>query len=280
VAEAARGECEICLEVIWTSFGERAGFSRPFVFDRQMAETTYPPLNVLKPVAEGIWIVDSGPFRVAGIIPVPVRMTVVRLSGGAIWLHSPTQWSEALQRNLESLGPIRHLIVPNPFHWSFVRGWQSHCPAARVAAAEGTKSRWLVRQRGPGIDLEIGDAACPDWSDDFDQVIVRARFLFREVIFFHRASRTAILTDLVVNLDAQKVTTWQRPGVSAMGSLGPVGKAPVYARIAYKMNGMQAAAAAAHVIGLKPERVIFSHGQWFAGDGAARLAASLRWLTD
>jgi hypothetical protein len=33
------------------------------------------------------------------------------------------------------------------------------------------------------------------------------------------------------------------------------------------------------VIRLKPERVIFSHGQWFARDGAARLAASLRWLT-
>src|SRR5579864_6488742 len=137
-----------------------------------MAETTYAPLNVLKPVAEGIWVVDSGPFRVAGFIPVPVRMTVVRLNNGGMWLHSPTQWSEALQRSVENLGPVQHLIVPNPFHWSFVREWQVHCPDACVAAAEGTKSRWIVRVRGPTIDCEIGNAPNPDWSNDFNQVMV------------------------------------------------------------------------------------------------------------
>jgi Domain of unknown function (DUF4336) len=244
-----------------------------------MAETTYPPLNVLKPVTEGIWIVDSGPFRVAGFIPVPVRMTVVRLSNGGIWLHSPIQWSQSLQRDVESLGPIGHLIVPNPFHWSFVREWQAHCPDAHVAATEGTKSRWIARIRGPTIDCEIGDAPHPNWSEDFDQVIVRGRFLFRETVFFHRASRTAILTDLVVNLDTDKVPVWERPVVSAMGSLGPRGKAPVYARMAYRMNGAQAARAAKRLIAMNPERVIFCHGQWYTHNGATQLAASLRWLT-
>ncbi len=38
-------------------------------------DATYPPLDVAKPVAPGIWIVDSGPLSVMGI-PVPVRMTV------------------------------------------------------------------------------------------------------------------------------------------------------------------------------------------------------------
>jgi hypothetical protein len=243
-----------------------------------MAETTYPPLNALKPVAEGIWIVDSGPFRVAGLISVPVRMTVARLNNGVMWLHSPTKWSEGLQRNVERLGPIRHLIVPNPFHWSFVREWQAHCPDARVAAAERTKSRWIARWHGPTIDCEIGDGPHPDWSGDFDQVMVRGRFLFRETVFFHRASRTAILTDLVVNLDADKVPVWQRAGVSAVGSMGPRGKAPFYARMAYRMNRAQAAPAVARLIAMNPERVIFSHGQWYTHDGAARLAASLRWL--
>jgi hypothetical protein len=245
-----------------------------------MAETTYPPLNVLKPVAEEIWIVDSGPFRVAGLIPIPVRMTVVRLNSGAMWLHSPTQWSEDLQRDVENLGPVRHLIAPNPFHWSFIRQWRAHCPNARVAAAEGTKNRWLVRMKGPAIDSEIADNPLPDWADDFDQLMVRGRFSFQEIVFFHRVSRTAILTDLVANLDPHKLATWQRPGVSAMGSLGPVGKAPWYARTAYRMNRPQSGSAAARVIAMNPERVIFNHGQWFTRDGAVQLAASLRWLTD
>jgi len=245
-----------------------------------MAETTYPPLNVLKPVAEGIWIVDSGPFRVAGLIPVPVRMTVVRLNSGAVWLHSPTQWSEGLQRDLENLGPIRHLIAPNPFHWGFIRDWSAHCPNARVAAAEGTKSRWLVRIKGPAIDTEIAGSPLPDWSDDFEQLIVRGRIVFREVVFMHRASRTAILTDLIANLDPHKLASWQRPGVSAVGSLAPVGRAPWYARKDYRLNRAQAAPAVERLIAMNPQRVIFSHGEWFTQDGATRLAASLRWLTD
>ena len=51
---------------------------------------TYPPLDVMKPVADGVWIVDSGPLRVLGM-PLPVRMTVVRLASGDLWLHSPTR---------------------------------------------------------------------------------------------------------------------------------------------------------------------------------------------
>jgi hypothetical protein len=43
------------------------GFKSVDQEDRGMAcevdhDGTYPPLDVLKPVAEGIWIVDSGPF--------------------------------------------------------------------------------------------------------------------------------------------------------------------------------------------------------------------------
>ena len=240
--------------------------------------TTYPPLDVLKPVADNIWIVDSGPFRVAGVIPVPVRMTVVRLRSGDMLLHSPTRWTDLLQRDVETLGPLRHVVMPNPFHWFYARAWQSHCPAARVWAAEGTRSRLIVRLRGPRIDAEIGDVPPADWTHDLEMVMIRGR-VFREIAFFHRATRTAILTDLVVNLDPEKMPAWRRPGVSAVGSLAPEGRAPVYARIAYRMNAREAGAAARRLIALHPERVIFSHGPWYQRDGAARLARSLAWLT-
>src|SRR3546814_11828904 len=50
-----------------------------------LADLTYPPLNVLKPVCRDIWIVD-GPligFGALGIrLPFPTRMTIVRLEGG------------------------------------------------------------------------------------------------------------------------------------------------------------------------------------------------------
>ncbi|HEX5282334.1 MAG TPA: DUF4336 domain-containing protein [Micropepsaceae bacterium] len=239
---------------------------------------SYPPLDVLKPVADNLWIVDSGPFRVAGIIPVPVRMTVVRMRSGEMLLHSPTRWTGLLQRDIETLGPVRHLVAPNPFHWSFVRAWQSHCAGARVWAAEGTRNRILVRLKGPRIDAELAHAPPREWADELDMEMIRGR-VFRELALFHRASRTAILTDLVVNLDPEKLPYWRRSGVSAVGSLAPKGRAPVYARIAYRMNLREAAPAARRVIAWNPARVIFSHGAWYQRDGAARLALSLAWLT-
>jgi hypothetical protein len=35
----------------------------------------------LNPVADSVWIVDAGRIKVAGL-PLPIRMTAIRLAGG------------------------------------------------------------------------------------------------------------------------------------------------------------------------------------------------------
>ena len=113
---------------------------------------TYPPLNVPKQAAENVWVVDGEPIRVMGL-QLPVRMTVVRLRSGELWLHSPTQFNEALKQALEAIGPIGHLVAPNVAHWSFVKDWQQHVSAITWAApnlrrrAAVKKSARAVRPR-------------------------------------------------------------------------------------------------------------------------------------
>ena len=46
----------------------------------------------LRPVADGIWIVDAGHINAAGL-SLPVRRTVIRLTSGDLLLHSPTRYS-------------------------------------------------------------------------------------------------------------------------------------------------------------------------------------------
>ena len=73
-------------------------------------EATYPPLDTLKPVADGLWIVDSGPMQVAGA-PLPVRMTVAKLTNGDVWLHSPTRFIRSLRDDAGfSLAQIGQLL--------------------------------------------------------------------------------------------------------------------------------------------------------------------------
>ena len=230
-----------------------------------------------EPVADGVWIVDSEPIKVAGGMPLPSRMSVLRLGGGDLMLHSPTRYSDHLKSAIEALGPIRHLIAPSIGHWMFLRDWQRACPAAKTWAVPGLKDRSQVRKAGIRIDAELGDAAPDSWASEIDQVLVRAP-VFKEVDFFHRASRTLLLTDLVLNIEPQDLPPVSRVLASALGIVAPNGKAPIYVRALLKLNRAEVSQAAARLVGFDAERVIFAHGRWFERDGAAQLRRSLSWL--
>ncbi len=244
-----------------------------------MAEATYPPLDVLKPVAEGVWIVDSGPLRILGM-PLPVRMTVIRLGDGSLWLHSPTRYDADLHRALAALGPIRHLVAPNIAHWTFLKDWQTHCPEALTWAAPNLRQRGQVRRSGLKIDRELADASPPEWDADLRQIVVPGGLGFREVAFFHGRSRTLVLTDLVLNLEAAKMPALLRPVLRLAGMTAPDGKPPPYLRLVIKLRRAAAARAAADLVALNPAVVIFAHGLWFAQGGTERLRRSVRWLGD
>jgi hypothetical protein len=239
-------------------------------------DAPYPPLDVPKPVAKGIWIVDSGPLRVVGI-PVPVRMTVIQLGNGGLLLHSPTRFDTELRTQLEQIGAIEHLVAPNSAHWTFVKEWQNHVPGALTWAAPGLRDRAQVRRAGVRIDHDL-EAAVPDvWAKDLYQVLVPGAG-FAEIALYHKSSRTLVLTDLVLNLEPEKLPLIIRPAARLLGVTTPVGKAPFYLRMIVNRKREEAKAAAQRLVAFQPKRVIFSHGRWFHKDGAALLRQSLDWL--
>jgi hypothetical protein len=54
--------------------------------------------DVPMPIADDVWIVDSGP--IGRVIRMPIRMTVLRLVSGALWLHSPMPFTPSLLQAL------------------------------------------------------------------------------------------------------------------------------------------------------------------------------------
>lgn len=237
---------------------------------------TYPPLDVLKPVGDEVWIVDSGPLHVFGLA-LPIRMTVLRLSSGDLWLHSPTRFTEELRAQLERHGRIAHLIAPDTAHWSYLREWQRKCPDTLTWAAPGLRQRRQVQRAGIRIDHILSDTSPPDWISELEQITVRG-LGFNEVDFFHRSSRTLIMTDLVQSLEAEYLPTFTRIMARLNGIAAPQSRAPIYLRLAVKANKREAARAAIRLVEWQPERVIFSHGRWFERDGTEALKQSLNWL--
>ena len=245
-----------------------------------MTDTTYPPLDVLKPVASDLWIVDSGPL--SGSLPLPVRMTVVRLADGTVWLHSPTRFDEALARAIEGIGPIRHLVAPNIAHWMYLAAWQRRFPQALTWAAPNLRQRGPVRRKVEAgelrLDRDLDEQSPEDWAGDIRQTVVPGGLSFREVAFFHAASRTLILTDLVLNLEPHKLPWHLRLPMRLAGATAPDGRAPLYLRLAVRLGGRAASRAAAALVALAPQRVLFAHGAWFERDATPALRRSLRWL--
>lgn len=134
--------------------------------------TTYAPLDILKTVGDGIWIVDSGPLHAAGAIPLPVRMTVMQLEDGGIVLHSPTRYDPVLRQEIESLGAIRHIVAPNSAHWSFVKDWKGRVPDALTWAAPGLRQRRQVKKARIAWHGDLGPQSQAHFAPDIDHIEV------------------------------------------------------------------------------------------------------------
>ncbi|WP_206542662.1 DUF4336 domain-containing protein [Sphingomonas endophytica] len=237
------------------------------------APASYPPLDVLKPFAEDVWIVDSGPMIASGL-SLPIRMTVVRLSGRALLLHSPTPFTPALAAALSELGTVTHLVAPNIAHWTRIAGWQRACPDAIVWGAPGLAERAQVKRGDLRVDRDLSADAPPEWADTIEQGAITGAAGFSEIWFFHRPSRTLILTDIVQQMEPERLPPLT--ALIARLSGGAKGTTPRYLRPVLRLGaGMRDTFA--HLVALAPERVVFAHGTPFTADATARLRDALAW---
>jgi hypothetical protein len=144
---------------------------------------------MLHSIAPGIWHAQRG-FTVAGLA-MQARMTIVRLEDGALWLHSPIQIDETLRAELDALGPVRYVVAPNKAHHLFAKKCLALYPQARLFGAPG------LEEKRPDLVMTVLPPASPsEWAGQIDQVFVGGVPLLNETVFLHRASGTAIFTDV------------------------------------------------------------------------------------
>ena len=228
---------------------------------------------MLTEIDRDIWIANGPSVRFLGLFPYPTRMTVVRLSSGGLWVCSPIQLSNALSGEIKALGPVQHLVSPNMLHHLFLAEWVDAWPEAKLWAPP-----FLARRRRDlSFDGELTDAAEPAWEKDIDQLIFRGSFALEEVIFFHRASRSAIITDLVQKFDPATLRGWRGLLMRLDGLVGPEGSTPRELRLTF-WNRRAACEALRKALGWNPQRLIIAHGQWVRENGREALARSLSWI--
>jgi hypothetical protein len=242
-----------------------------------MGASLYEPINVYKPLAPNIGIVD-GPFEYLTALgmrmpmPFTTRMTVVRLVNGEIFLHSPIAFDTRLAGEIRALGTVGHLVSPNQFHYAHIGEWARAFPDAVAWASPGVRRRARARQVEINFTRDLEDHAPAEWNEEIDQILVPGG-IFKELVFFHRPSRTLILTDTIMNLELDKLTQPWKTFTKLSGMCAPHGQIFFGMRLPLWLQRKRARAAIGKINSWQPERILLSHGRCFhanAGDGPLR----------
>jgi len=238
----------------------------------------YEPVGTLKPLAENIWTVDGPVIGMKWLwtaLPFPTRMTIVRLADGGLWIHSPVALSDSLKAELAALGPVRFLVAPNKIHYWWVGDWQKAYPGALSLAAPRVDEK--AGPHGVSFDRALTDEAEPEWAGEIGQVLVPGRYL-TEAVFFHRASRTLILTDLIENFELDKVHgRFGRLLLRLGGVAHPHGSMPRDLRATFRGHEKNVKCAVETMIGWAPARIVLAPGRCYEGNAAAELRRAFRW---
>jgi hypothetical protein len=141
-------------------------------------------------VSDQIW---SSTYRVSmGPLLLKARSTVVRLSSGLLWLHSPMPACEESVQELSAIGDVGFVVAPNLMHHLFYARALDAFPRARGYFAPG-----LEKKVGGLAGQSLADAGQPPWHGELESVFVAGLPVLNETVWFHPATGTLIVTDLL-----------------------------------------------------------------------------------
>ena len=235
----------------------------------------YEPLNEYKPFGSNIGVVD-GPLeyltmaRVRLPLPFTTRMTVVRLASGDLFLHSPIAFNAELAQQLSSMGTVCHLLSPNQFHYAHIGEWSRAFPGAITWASPHARER--ARARGIKVQFkrDLSTLVPDEWRNEIDQTTIPGG-IFGEFVFFHKESRTLILTDTIINFELDKLAQPWRFATRLTGMYYPHGQIFFGMRLPFLLQKRKSKAAVERILSWQPERIIVSHGRCFESNACAVL---------
>ena len=224
---------------------------------------------MLNQLASDLWTADQ-PQRFGGF-EVGTRMTVVRLPERRLFLHSPIRLTAALRAGLDALGAPGFVIAPNRLHHLYAAEYTTAFPDVLLFIAPGLQIK-RPDLHPTGI---LDDTAAPGWRDHIDQVMVRGYPTLNEVVFFHRASRTLLISDIAFNIhaDSPALTRWAFRACGGYDRFGPTLLERLFVR-----DRAAARASLQHILSWDFDRVIRAHGRVLESGGHDALRRGYAWL--
>ncbi|MEY8766445.1 MULTISPECIES: DUF4336 domain-containing protein [Francisella] len=228
---------------------------------------------MLNQLAENIWVVDGGAVPFFGL-PYTTRMTIIRLENDDLFIHSPIKLNNELMQEVSKLGNIKYLISPNKIHHLFLQDWLELYPNAEVYASPGLREK----RKDINFTADLKDFPKAQWQNEIDQLIFKGSRVMQEVVFFHKPSKTLILTDLIENFDENYFSGFKGMIAKLSGIVAPNGKTPIDWRMSFFFGKKQARECFERILAWQPERIIIAHGKNIETNAVDFLKKSFKWL--
>lgn len=226
------------------------------------------PVNSLECVVPDMLWHAQAPLKF-GPFSLTTRMTVVRLQDGSLWVHSPIAPTENLVEELGRIGSVRYVVAPNKSHHLFFLEFISRYPSAEGFIAEGLASKRPDLARFAEIPRKS------PWSPEMQGYFIEGLPLLNETAWFHGATGTLILTDLLFCFAGANrgLAAWIARLLGVHGRLG------MSRTMKLMVKDREALlASVSPLLGLPIRRVMVAHDQIIDEEPAAKLGQAFAWL--
>ncbi|KAK1698190.1 hypothetical protein QYE76_014887 [Lolium multiflorum] len=165
-------------------------------------------------VKGSVWLFEQEQALGFSSVSTNTRMTVVKLRSGGLWVHAPIAPTKECIHLIKELGaPVEHIVLPTFAyeHKVFLGPFSRKFPKAQVWVAPRQWS-WPVNLPLEffGVfrskPLEDEDDGTP-WAAEIEQKVLSSPEVgigpYVEVAFYHKPSRTLLVTDAVIFVPRQ-----------------------------------------------------------------------------
>jgi len=150
-------------------------------------------MQQLEKLGENLWVHEDTMSLVANA-QLRLRMCIVKLLNGGLWIHSPTALSPELKAEVETLGTVDFIIGPSNGHNLWLRDWHEAYPNAAVYVSAG------IPKKVPLKSYQILDESYDNiWHADLAYLYLPGVPFFNESVFLHQTTKSLLVTDLIQN---------------------------------------------------------------------------------
>lgn len=150
----------------------------------------------LKEIASHLYCIDGDWQKT----PLRRRMTLIRLKSGGLVIHNAIRLKEEDYSQLDALGPVRFVLVPNSLHSSEAHYYKLRYPESKLLVSKDAEKAVGGRCTVDGL---LPEAWPTELRSEVDCMEFEGTRMIRENVFLHRPTRTLITTDIVMNMQIE-----------------------------------------------------------------------------